>query len=208
MTESPETNVAPNTVRGQGAEFQALQAVIGALQPLDAEARQRILVSAATFLQAQFQAPDGPPRERIPVPGTRPTATPPYSDSVTMSPKEFLLEKQPRTDVERIACLAYYLTHYEDTPSFRTLDLSKLNIRAAQPKFTNAAQAAKNAVTSRYIVASTKRGHRQLGAAGEQFVRALPDRNAARSAMAAAQPKRRQRRQKATDERKGQGDPS
>ena len=58
-----------------------------------------------------------------------------------MSPKEFLLEKQPRTDVERIACLAFYLTHYRDTPHFKTLELSKLNTEAAQQKFANAANA-------------------------------------------------------------------
>jgi len=47
-----------------------------------------------------------------------------------MSPKDFLLEKQPRTDVERIACLAYYLTHYRATPHFKTIDLSILNTEA------------------------------------------------------------------------------
>lgn len=112
-----------------------------------------------------------------------------------MSPKEFLIEKRPRTDVERMACLAFYLTHYEDMQHFKTLDLSKLNTRAAQPKFTNSAQVAKNAVISGYLVSST-RGHRQLSAAGEQFVRALPDRDAAKSAMAATRPKRRNRRTK------------
>ena len=35
-----------------------------------------------------------------------------------MSPKDFLMEKAPNTDVERIACLAYYLTHYRSTPHF------------------------------------------------------------------------------------------
>lgn len=187
----------PVPTESANLEFEALQTVIGALQPLSIEAQHRILASVATFLQAPAQEVGGlrTNRESSTVAATR-TVPPAYSDNVVMSPKEFVIEKQPRTDVERIACLAYYLTHYEDTPSFKTLDLSKLNTRAAQPKFTNAAQVAKNAVTSGYLVPSSK-GHRQLGAAGEQFVRALPDREAARTAMAAARPKRRIKRAKA-----------
>jgi len=174
----------------QANEFKALQEVITALQPLCQEARERILGSVATFLgvsakpQHSAQAPahsSGP----VPVSGA-----PSYSADTALSPKEFLLEKQPRTDVERIACLAFYATHYQDLPHFKTLDLSKLNTSAAQPKFSNAANAANNAVKAGYLVASTK-GHRQLSAAGEQFVLALPDRGAAKDAMASARPRRR-----------------
>jgi hypothetical protein len=112
-----------------------------------------------------------------------------------MSPKEFLLEKQPRTDVERVACLAYYLTHYREMPHFKTLDLSKLNTEAAQPKFSNAANSTNNAVKRGYLVPATK-GQRQLSAAGERFVQALPDRDAAKAAMTSARPKRSPRRSK------------
>src|SRR5689334_20180124 len=35
-----------------------------------------------------------------------------FSNHPTISPKEFMAEKAPATDVERVACLAYYLTHY------------------------------------------------------------------------------------------------
>jgi restriction endonuclease Mrr len=118
---------------------------------------------------------------------------PAFSEDTSMSPKEFLLEKQPRTDVERIACLAYYLTHYRDTPHFKTLDLNKLNTEAAQPKFSNATVSANNAQKRGYLVPSTK-GHRQISAAGEQFVRALPDREAAKAAMTALRPRRRNKR--------------
>jgi hypothetical protein len=109
-----------------------------------------------------------------------------------MSAKEFLYQKQPRTDVERIAALAYYLTHYRDIPQFKTLDLSKLNTEAAQPKFSNAANSANNAVKQGYLVPTSK-GQRQLSAAGERFVAALPDREAARLAMSAGTPRRRRR---------------
>jgi thymidine phosphorylase len=113
-----------------------------------------------------------------------------------MSPKEFLFQKQPKTDVERIAALAYYLTHYRDMSQFKTLDLTKLNTEAAQPKFSNAASSANNAVKQNYLVPTTK-GQRQLSAAGERFVAALPDREAARAAMNVGAPRRRARKSNA-----------
>lgn len=184
---------------GPGAELAALQAVITALQHVDADARERILDAAATFLQLdRGQAT----RNRVPTEHgvargtTSPSAGSPYpgfSEDTSMSPKEFLFQKQPRTDVERIAALAYYLTHYRDTPQFKTLDLTKLNTEAAQPKFSNAASSANNAVKRGYLVPTTK-GQRQLSAAGERFVAALPDREAARAAMNAGAPRRKARK--------------
>ena len=47
------------------------------------------------------------------------------------SPKDFLFRKEPNTDVERVACLAYYLTHRRGTNHFKTIDISKLNTEAA-----------------------------------------------------------------------------
>lgn len=176
------------------SEFAALQTVIGTLQVLDGEARQRILAAAATFLRVH-SAPRAGADVSVPVAGSSPSSAQPYpafSTDTAMSPKEFLFDKQPRMDVERIAALAYYLTHYRNTPQFRTLDLSKLNTEAAQPKFSNAANSATNAVKQGYLVAAT-RGQRQLSAAGERFVEALPDRDAARLAMAAGRPRRRRR---------------
>jgi hypothetical protein len=109
-----------------------------------------------------------------------------------VSPKDFLLDKKPRTDVERVACLAYFLTHYRDTPFFKTIDISKLNTEAAQPKFSNAAKAVDNATNSRYLVPGAK-GNKQLSATGELFVQALPDRESAKSAMISQRPRRRRK---------------
>ncbi len=107
-----------------------------------------------------------------------------------------MFEKQPKTDVEKVACLAYYLTHYRDTPHFKTLDLSKLNTEAAQVKFSNPAVAVDNATKQTYLVPATK-GNKQLSARGEQFVLALPDRDKARDVMANARPRKRNKREKA-----------
>jgi hypothetical protein len=175
-------------------EFAALQNVISALRDVDADARARIVEAATTFLEI---GPRRGPASRDadePLPsGSSQAPYPSFSADVSVSPKEFLFEKQPRTDVERLAALAYYLTHYRDTPQFKTLDLSKLNTEAAQPKFANAAASANNAVKQGYLVPTTK-GLRQLSAAGERFIVALPDREAARAALSAGVVKRKSRK--------------
>jgi hypothetical protein len=176
------------------SEFDALTAVVAALQPLDDEARRRIVDSAVTFLRIGCAGASWPTSQVEPRQGSGPIADrAPFSENTRMSVKEFLLEKEPRTDVERLACLAYYLTHYRATPHFKTVDLSLLNTEAAQPKFTNAANSANNAVKMGYLVPSSK-GQRQLSAVGERFVRALPDRDSAKAALESLRRKSRPKR--------------
>src|SRR4051794_38216783 len=89
-------------------EFKALQAVIGALQPLDADTRERIFDTAATFFEigrARGRATASGPISPSAAEPARPQY-PSFSEDTTLSPKEFLFQKQPRTDVERIAVLA------------------------------------------------------------------------------------------------------
>jgi hypothetical protein len=180
-------------------EFQALHAVICALRPLDQEARNRILEAAAIFLGIPPIQPRGREIVQNSPSGTFSAASTSsralFSEESTMSPKEFLMGKAPKTDVERIACLAYYLTHYRDTPHFKTLDISALNTEAAQPKFSNTANSTNNAVKLGYIVPSTK-GHRQLSALGERFVQALPDRNAAKEVLLSLRRRNRNKRKR------------
>jgi hypothetical protein len=195
MENYQSTNQDSNEAEVEKEAFRALQAVVAALQPLSSSLRSRVFRSAGTFLRIEGldSGGDDPARSSVSSAVSRYAGTPSFSADTNMSPKEFILEKQPRTDVERVACLAAYLTHYRDTANFKTLDLSKLNTEAAQPKFSNAANATNNAVKMGYLVPSAK-GFKQLGAAGEQFVRALPDREAAKAAMAATRPRRKRKR--------------
>lgn len=176
------------------SEFEALRLVITSLSPLTDEARSRILDAAATFLKvARLRLITAEPASAASLGSSPKHIESPFSSEISMSPKEFLLEKQPQTDVERIACLAYYLTHYRETPHFKTVDLSLLNTEAAQPKFSNTAYASNNAVKLGYLVSSTK-GQRQLSAIGERFVQALPDREAAKSLFATLRKKSKPKR--------------
>ena len=175
----------------EAAEFEAMGAVMRALQPLASDSRVRVLAAISALLgksQAVSVQASRAPQSNIESSPTPVESR--FSVDRTPSPKEFLFEKRPNTDVERIACLAYYLTHYRDTPSFKTLDLSKLNTEAAQLKLSNAAYAADNATRSGFLVQATK-GAKQISAIGELYVQALPDRQAAREAIAHAKPKRK-----------------
>lgn len=171
---------------------EALPSAISLFTGLSQENRQKLLQSLSTIfdLHASGRATT-PSASGITAPGT--VRDRHFSEDRSISPKDFMLQKQPQTDVERVASLAYYLTHYRETPYFKTLDISKLNTEAAQMKFSNAAKAVDNATTYGYLAPAT-RGNKQLSAAGEVFVRALPDRDAARLAMANARPRRRSRK--------------
>lgn len=174
-------------------ELNILQSMLASLEPLDTDVRDRILRTIDTYFGRPSRA-HSPPFSADSSAGdakiARPfSSVPAFSDNVAPGPKQFLAEKQPQTDVERVACLAYYLAHYLDQPHFKTLDISKLNTEAAQVKFSNAAYAVNNAVKTGYLAAAPG-GARQISMGGEMFVAALPDRERARSAMRSAHKRR------------------
>src|SRR5437016_5232880 len=68
-----------------------------------------------------------------------------------ITPKQFVSDKRPANDTERILCLAYYLTHYRGTDRFKTKDLTLLNSEAAQPRFSNPSVTARNATYQQYL---------------------------------------------------------
>jgi hypothetical protein len=176
-------------------DHDVLSNVIRELKAVSEEERARLLATVLTYFGLSGSAGVAPSRGIGPQ-GSAATAAPPsvagYTKSPEVSAKQFMLEKQPKTAVERIACLAYYLTHYRNVPQFKTIDLSKLNTEAAQPKFTNAAYSVRDAVLQRYLAPAQKK-FKQLSAMGEQYVTALPDRTAARAAMTMASPRSRKR---------------
>ena len=176
-------------------DFEALSTIVAVLKQLDSDAQKRVLQSVETFLGFSGE------RGQRSVNGTLPFSETPYNESFsrdrTVTPKEFLRDKNPMTDVERVTCLAYYLTHYRDTPHFKTLDISTLNTEAAQPKFSNTAVAVDNARKLGYLVPATK-GNKQITALGEKFVELLPDRDAAREAVRTFRPRHRSKKQKSS----------
>lgn len=165
----------------------AAKDVIDRVFGFDNEALQRIFRTAITFYKLESLLGDRPlsrqsdqsPAHASSPHGGRETS---FSKRAEISPKDFLFQKQPQTDVDRVASLAYYLTHYRNTRHFKTIDISLLNTEAAQVKFSNAAYAVANAANAGLLVPAGK-GAKQLSAQGERYVEALPDRSAAKEIL-------------------------
>ena len=175
------------------ADLQVLTEVLTALKKLDHEGQERMIQTICTFLKltpAPQKSGSSSPSSYSSHPFSKPGS---FSEDRSMSAKDFMMDKQPRTDVEKVVCLAYYLTHYTNTPHFQTVDISKLNTEAAQIKFSNAAFSVNNAVQCGYLVPAPH-GKKQISAAGERFVQALPDRDAAKKVMDNARPRRSSRK--------------
>jgi hypothetical protein len=185
-----------------GDEIKILGEVLALLNELDAAARERLLHTASAYFGTSRRSD----RTAAYSLGTDLGSSAAFSEDRSISAKDFVMQKQPKTDVERVACLAFYLTHYRDARFFKTLDISKLNTDAAQVKFANAAYAVANAEKAG-LLAPAQRGQKQLSAVGEQFVLALPDREAAKGALANLRKRRRAKKndQGLTEKTNGEG---
>ncbi|SSM90100.1 Uncharacterised protein [Acinetobacter baumannii] len=161
-------------------DVDALATIITALKALSSDEQERTLHAAAAFLRVKL-APETHRREwsgsadLLSSSANRPPAAV-YSENRTISPKDFVRDKSPQTDVERVVVLAYYLTNYRDLLSFRALDISALNTEAAQPKFANVSVLIDEAARAGYFTSGTKNG-RQISQIGESLVQKLPERD-------------------------------
>ena len=161
-------------------EIKALGDVLAALAPLGDVGRQFVLRTAAERMRADLGTQHAPVEEDHAVGNIvgKPAAG-------AQSPKQFLVQRRPVNDVQRIACLGYFLTHLRvpPQPHLKTADLSKLNTDAAQPKIGNAAQAVANATKISRYLAPAGGGKKQITPLGEQVVEALPDQEAVRRVL-------------------------
>jgi hypothetical protein len=182
-------------------EVEAMQTSLGALSVLDQAEQKRVLEWLADKLNlATIGVPSPGVSERGTVSNAKASAT----HGNTPTPKHFMVEKRPTTDVERITCLAYYLTHYRDTTHFKSKQLGELNKEAAQPKFSNAAVAVKNATVQNQYLSAAAAGNKQITARGEAIVEALPDQEKVKVALQ-ANPFRGYRKSKKAGARPGKG---
>lgn len=181
------------------AELEALKGVLGALGGLtDKQAQLWVVQTACARLQLdgfasqQVSSPVKPP-------ATTATSTVAGSSAVQGgaglgSAKDFMKAKAPRSDVERMTCLAYYLTHAQNEPHFKTAALTKLNSDAKGQRFGNPSMAVSNATRQNGFLAPAGKGNKQLTALGEDVVAALPDYEKVAGVIAGAKSHRRKKR--------------
>lgn len=165
------------------AELAAMQASYSALAPLEASARQR----AVTWLIESLGLADAHTAAaltgRQDLGATNLNAQASRADEVIPSPREFIGQKRPQSQAERITCLAYYLTHYRNTNHFKTPDISSLNTEAAGQKFGNISRDIDNADRHGGYIVSAGKGAKQLTSRGEAVVNALPSREEVKQAL-------------------------
>lgn len=166
------------------ATAEILKSMINDLDQLEEGDRNRILRTLETYYHGTALSTVSI-NGGIPATAQTLSREPQFSNRVELSPKEFIFQKSPTTDIERVVCLAYYLTHYRSQPHFKTIDISKLNTDAAQLKFSNASFAVENAAAAGLLVSAGK-GNKQLSLHGERYVDALPDRLAAKEILASS----------------------
>ncbi|MDB6121427.1 MAG: polyketide synthase [Pedosphaera sp.] len=176
-------------------ELESLKTVLHALEPLDESQRHfvlkttverlkiSILPTAAGNHQGQPNGEASPNGVAIQSGGT--TVTNSNNGSITsQTAKQFLKAKQPKTDVLRIACLAYFSTHAKNQPHFKTEDLIQLNTDAGGTKLSNPWQTVKNAMRQNGFLAPVEKGMKQITGFGEDVVDALPSEEAVAAVLA------------------------
>ena len=171
-------------IQNTGPTFATVTRIIELLEPLSASDREHVLRMVTTWYRvgvptgAPLGASSVAPQASSPLRHS-PIGDEKFSNRPVLSAKDFIFEKDPGTEPERLACLAYYLTHYMEMPHFKTADLTHLNTEAAQRRLSNPAVAASNAMRDGFFVSASKEGYKQLSAMGERFVHTLPNREAA-----------------------------
>ena len=148
----------------------------------DADSRARIYRTVGTFFGFDGQSLRSTLDADRRATSGETSREPHFSTREEISPKDFLLQKQPRSEVDRVTCIAYYLMHYRGMHHFKTTDVNKLNTEAAQIKLSNASSTVNNAMRRGLLVTAT-RGTKQLSAQGEKYVEALPDQAAAKNML-------------------------
>ncbi len=180
---------------GVATEIDALKKVLAALVDLDEKQRAWVIASAVSNLGIVAALPASGV-SGLSTGGTGATAIPGEPGSKAHA-RAFLKSKSPKTTIQQVACLAYYLTYHRDLPHFKTRDISELNTDAAGSRISNPSQVVGNATHQNGFLAQAGGGKTQLTGFGEDVVNALPDQEAVKTVVGAAKPRKRRASRKA-----------
>lgn len=138
--------------RKQDPVISAVEAVHSALQPLDPEARRKVLDSIYALLDIVSSRPSVAPIQAEQQSGiSRAHEVYTKTGQRPMSLIEVMREKKPSTNVQRIAVFAYYREKYEGIARFSRGDLEAYFMRAKLAPPTNYDRDFVNAVKEGWI---------------------------------------------------------
>ena len=161
-------------------ELEAMRSVHKALEPLDAEARARVLSWVTSTLDVKEPPLQPQPQKTaLLAPGAHPPTIPP-----SQTIEAFVASKRPTDTYQRLAALAYFLEHHEHRTDITGKDLTKANTDARQVKISNMAQFLDLATRRHGYFTSSSKGKKRLSSRGKALVEALPDQTAAKEALA------------------------
>jgi hypothetical protein len=178
------------------SEVKAMDATWNALSGLQPDEQRRVLVWLIDKLKLSESVSLGTPGAPPVSQQGNATVGGGLGTGEGLAPKPFMAQKKPKTDAERMTCLAYFLTHNRATPQFKTRELTKLNEDAAGSPFSNPAVAVSNAVKEQYLAPAAS-GKKQITVRGEALVLALPDREKVNAALEEHRVRRRRRHRNA-----------
>jgi hypothetical protein len=113
-----------------------------------------------------------------------------------MNAKQFLSAKRPTNFYQRVACLAYFLTHGENVTRFKTRDITRVNTDAAQSKLSNPSLFVAHATATYHFLSSAGGGAKQITTLGEAVVEALPDQAKVKTLQSEHKPRKSSGRKK------------
>lgn len=112
-----------------------------------------------------------------------------------LNPKQFLAQKKPKTQYERIACLGYFLHTARNVSEFGADEIKAINKEAAQQPILNLPQILSDTSRKYGFLSAAGAGNKQMTVLGDAVVEALPDREAVKGALAEHRPgKKRKKR--------------
>jgi hypothetical protein len=164
-----DANISSSDSEDYQMELDALGAVLKALGPLPENAREFVVRTAVARLRISSSTSE---RKGEYVESPTRDAKPGHPAGVLYgtTPKEFLRVKRPASELQRMVCLAFYLTHAHNKPHFKTQDLTALNAEAAGGKFSNPSATVRNATSQSAFFAPGPKGTKQITALGEDYV--------------------------------------
>jgi hypothetical protein len=151
----------------------ALTQILEILQRLSPERRRQVLEAVVAFHSEASRVSSDPLALPVEVvPGK--TAQVPFSERRDITVNEFLLQKQPKTGMEKAVCLAFYLKHYVGLPKFKPSDITRLNAEVSGGSVAELSRRIYDATSKRYLTKFSD-GRREITSRGEIFVLSLPE---------------------------------